>query len=127
MPLEVSDAHAHVQSLVSVVKMMIVLNVLPKSRVLFCIFLHAKRLVAKDVHKEMFIVCCGKRLSRKAVHNSVEKFSQKMPDQARKWLRQQSKDFRAAGFDALVEAIGQCINVEKYMSFCRFEYQYIAE
>jgi hypothetical protein len=29
--------------------------------------------------------------------------SQMMPDQVRKWLRQQSKDFYAAGFDTLVE------------------------
>jgi hypothetical protein len=28
---------------------------------------------------------------------------QMMPDQVRKWLRQQSKDFYAAGFDALVK------------------------
>jgi hypothetical protein len=26
-----------------------------------------------------------------------------MPDQARKWLRQQSKDYYAAGFEALVK------------------------
>jgi hypothetical protein len=29
--------------------------------------------------------------------------SQIMPGQVRKWLRQQSKDFYAAGFDALVK------------------------
>jgi hypothetical protein len=48
-------------------------------------------------------------LSRKAVHNWVEKFSEersKISDdekEVRKWLRQQSKDFYAAGFDALVK------------------------
>jgi hypothetical protein len=31
---------------------------------------------AKDIHKEMFPVYDGKCLSRKAVHNWVEKFSQ---------------------------------------------------
>jgi hypothetical protein len=34
-----------------------------------------------------------------------------MPDEARKWLRQQSKDFYAAGFDALIKRWGKCINV----------------
>jgi hypothetical protein len=36
-------------------------------------FLWAKRLNAKDIHKEMFPVDGGKCLSRKAVHNWVEK------------------------------------------------------
>jgi hypothetical protein len=31
--------------------------------------------------------------------------------EVRKWLRQQSKDFYAAGFDALVERWDKCINV----------------
>jgi hypothetical protein len=35
----------------------------------------AKGLKAKDIHKEMFPVNCGEYLSRKAVHNWVEKFS----------------------------------------------------
>jgi hypothetical protein len=30
-----------------------------------------------------------------------------MPDQVRKWLRQQSKNFYAAGLDKLVKAMGQ--------------------
>jgi hypothetical protein len=37
--------------------------------------------------------------------------SQMMPNQVRKWLKQQSKDFYAAGFDALVKRWGKCINV----------------
>jgi thiamine kinase-like enzyme len=71
--------------------------------------LWAKRLNAKDTDKEMFPVYGGKCLSRKAVLNWVEKFSQgrsKVADdetEVRKWLRQQSKDFYAAGFDAVVE------------------------
>jgi hypothetical protein len=32
--------------------------------------------------------------------------------EARKWLRQQSKDFYAAGFDALVKRRDKCINVD---------------
>jgi hypothetical protein len=50
-----------------------------------------------------------------------------MPNQVRKWLRQQSKYFCAAGFDALIKQWDKCINVggyvEKYMFFLRFGYQ----
>jgi hypothetical protein len=49
-------------------------------------FLWAKRLNAEDDYKEMFPVYDGKCLSRKAVHNWVEKFSQgrsKVADDAR--------------------------------------------
>jgi histone-lysine N-methyltransferase SETMAR len=42
--------------------------------------------------------------------------------EVRKWLRQQSKDFYVAGFDALIKRWDKCINdggrcVEKYMFF----------
>jgi hypothetical protein len=37
----------------------------------------AKGLSAKDIHKEIFPVYGGKCLSLKAVHNWVEKFSQR--------------------------------------------------
>jgi hypothetical protein len=40
------------------------------------IFLWAKGLIVKDIHKEMFPVYGGKCLFCKAVHNWVEKFSQ---------------------------------------------------
>jgi hypothetical protein len=57
--------------------------------------------------------------------NSLKDYlkSQMMPEQVRKWLRQQSKDFCAAGFDALVkDGTNKCIivgggYVEKYMFF----------
>jgi ribosomal protein S25 len=39
-------------------------------------FLWAKGLNAKDIHKEIISVYGGKYLSRKAVHNWVQKFSQ---------------------------------------------------
>jgi hypothetical protein len=63
----------------------------------------------KDTDKEMFPVYGGKCLSRKAVHIWVEKFSEaslKVADdetEVQKWLKQQSKYFYAAGFDALVK------------------------
>jgi hypothetical protein len=49
----------------------------------------------KNIHKEMFPIYGGKCLSRKAVHNWVEKFSQgcsKLADdetEVRNWLRSQ--------------------------------------
>jgi hypothetical protein len=49
-------------------------------------FFMGKTLNAKDIHKEMFPVYGRKCLSRKAVHNWVEKFSQgrsKFADDAR--------------------------------------------
>jgi hypothetical protein len=50
--------------------------------------------------------------------------SQMMPDQVRKWLRLQSKDFYAAGFDALAEQWDKCINVGGgYVEKCLFHVQ----
>jgi hypothetical protein len=66
--------------------------------------------------KKCFLFTVGS-LSRKAVHNWVAKFSQGRSKDAddemvvRKWLRQQSKDFYAAGFDALTKRREKCINV----------------
>jgi hypothetical protein len=71
----------------------------------------------------MFPVYVGKCLSHKTVHNWVEKFAQgrsKVADDARpgaEVTRQQSKDFCAAGFDALLKRWDKCINVEKYIFF----------
>jgi hypothetical protein len=75
--------------------------------------LWAKEFNVKGIHKEMFSLYGRKCLSRKAVHNWVEKFSQgrsksqMMPDQTRNWLRQQSKDFYAA----LIKRWDKCISV----------------
>jgi hypothetical protein len=55
-----------------------------------------------------------KCLSRKAVHDWVEKRfadDKKVETRARKWLRQQSKDLNAAGFDAVVNRWDKCSNV----------------
>jgi hypothetical protein len=54
--------------------------------------------------------------------------SHTMPDQVRKWQRQQSKHFYAAGIDALVKRWDKYINVvggyvEKQMFFSGFKYQ----
>jgi hypothetical protein len=79
--------------------------------------LWAIRLNGKDIHKEMFLVYGGKCLSRKAVHDWVEKNGRCFADdeevetEVRKWLRQQSKGFYAVGFDALVKRWDKCITV----------------
>jgi hypothetical protein len=71
----------------------------------------------KDIHKEMFPVHSGKCLSCKAVHNWVQKFSQRRSKlthdetEVRKWLRQQSKDFHAEVFNTLVKRWDKRIGV----------------
>jgi hypothetical protein len=82
----------------------------------FYVFLWGKGLNAKDIHKEMFPIYGGKSLSRKAVHSWVEKRGNRFADEEvetemRKWLRQQTKDFCAAGFDALLKRWDKFINV----------------
>jgi hypothetical protein len=80
-------------------------------------YLWAKGLSAKDIHKEMFPVYGGKCLALKAAHSWVEKRGNRFADDEEvetevwKWLRQQSKDFYAAGFDALVKRWDKCISV----------------
>jgi hypothetical protein len=80
-------------------------------------FLRARRLNVKYVHKEMFPVYGEKCLWRKAVHNWVKKRGKRFADdeevetEVQEWFRQQSKDFYAAGFDALVKRWYNCINV----------------
>jgi hypothetical protein len=57
----------------------------------------------------MFPVYNGKCLSLQEVHNWVKEHGKIFTDdeevetELRKWLRQQSEDFFAAGFDALVK------------------------
>jgi hypothetical protein len=83
MTVQVPDTTAHVQRLVSVIKMASVLRpILRKSNVLFLRFLWAKGLNTKDIHKEMFPVFGDK-----------------------------SKFFYTVGFDALVKRWDKCINV----------------
>jgi hypothetical protein len=63
----------------------------------------------------MFSVYGGKCLSRKTVHNWVEKRGKCFADdeeiemEVRKWLRQESKGFYATGFDALIKQWDKCI------------------
>jgi hypothetical protein len=72
------------------------------------LFLWSKGLNAKDIHRETFPAYGGKHLSRKAVHNWVD---EEVETKVRKWLKQQSKDFYVAGFDAQVRRWDKCISV----------------
>jgi hypothetical protein len=80
-------------------------------------FLWSKGLDAKDIQEEMFLVYGGKCLTRNAVHSWVEKQGKRFFNdeevltKVRKWLRRQSKDFCAAGFDSLVKLWDKCISV----------------
>jgi hypothetical protein len=84
----------------------------------YCASLWAAGLNAKAIHEEMFPVYGGKYMSRKAVHNWVQKRGIRFPDdeevetEARKRLRQKSKDFHSVGFDALVKRQDKRINVD---------------
>jgi hypothetical protein len=85
-----ADANAHVQRLVSVVKMATVLeDCTTEEQCSVVSFLWAKGLNAKDIHKEMFAVIGGKCLSRKAVHNWVADISlvTEVETEVQKWLR----------------------------------------
>jgi hypothetical protein len=81
----------------------------------------AEGLNAKGIHKEMFPVYGGKRVSRKAVYNWVNRCGKRFADdeevkaELQKWLKQRSKGFCAAGFDALVKQWYKCIVVEGYV------------
>jgi hypothetical protein len=111
--------HAHVQRLVSVVKMATVFeDVLPKSRVLLYFFCGQKDPMQRIFIKNCFLftvdsVCRVKRFTT-GLRNSLKDFrkSQMIPEQIPKWLRQQSKHFYAAGFDALGQVyqcwLGKC-------------------
>jgi hypothetical protein len=65
-------------------------------------FLWAKGFEAKDIHKAVhsWVEKCGKRFADDEVETVVWK-----------WLRQQSEDYYAMSFDALVIQWGKYINV----------------
>jgi hypothetical protein len=75
-------------------------------RAAFCFaFLWAKWLYGKDIHKEIFPVRVGSVCLVKRFTSGGKRFAddEDVETEIRKWLRQQSKDFCAAGFDALVK------------------------
>jgi hypothetical protein len=72
-------------------------------------FLWAKGLSARDIHKKMFCVYGGKRLSHKAIHIWVDKFSQgrlKVADDV-KVAETTVKRLLCCGFRHTVKEMGQ--------------------
>jgi hypothetical protein len=81
MTVWVAEAHAHVERLVSMVKLATVFEgILLKSSVVVGFFLWAKGLDTKDIHKEIFPVYGEKCLSLEVFHNWIDKFSQERRD-----------------------------------------------
>jgi hypothetical protein len=48
---------------------------------------------------------------KKKKHHDCKRLADEVETEVRKWLRRQSKDFHAAGFDALVKRWDMCIDV----------------
>jgi hypothetical protein len=73
--------------------------------------LWGKGLNAKDIHKGMFPVYVGSVCRVKQFSLGGRRFAddEEVETEVRKWLRQQSKDFYSAGFDALVKRWNKCI------------------
>jgi hypothetical protein len=93
MAVSISDEHAHIQRLVSVVKMATMFEECSNEEQCSVVrFLWGKGHNAKNIHKEMFPVYGGKCLSRKAVLQlGSKRFAdeEEAETEARKWPRQQ--------------------------------------
>jgi hypothetical protein len=63
--------------------------------------------------KKCFLFTVGSVCSVKQFHLGGKCFAdnEDVETEVRKWLRQQSKDFYAAGFDALIKRWDKCIKV----------------
>jgi len=74
-------------------------------------------MAAKDIHKEMLPMYGKDCLSRQAVHNLVQNFSEGrtiIEDEhrvGRITFRQQPQEFYAAGFQGLVKRWEKCLNL----------------
>jgi hypothetical protein len=85
------------------------------------LYLWAKGLSAKNIYKELFPVYGGKCLSRKAVHNLVEKVCEglsKVADDAgpcAEVAETTVKRLLCCGFDGLVKRWDKCINIGGYV------------
>jgi hypothetical protein len=104
MTVQVADAYEHVQRLISVVKMATVLEECTTEEQRSVVHLRGrtKGLNAQNIHNNLFVV--GKCSSLKAVPPWWKNFAdEEVETEMRKWLRQQTKDFCVADFDALVK------------------------
>jgi hypothetical protein len=87
-------------------------------------FLLAEGINAKDIQKKCFLFMLGNVCRVKLFNLGGKRFSddEEVETEVRKWLRQQSKDIHAAGFDELLKRLDKFINVgggyvEKYNFF----------
>jgi hypothetical protein len=77
--------------------------------------LWAKELNTECIRKEIFSVYGGTCLSHKVVHSWVKQRiadGEEVGTEMGKWLRQQSTDFHAVGFDALVKRWDGCFKTD---------------
>jgi hypothetical protein len=92
MTVWVADAHAHVQRLVSAVRIATVFECITEEQRSVVRLLWAKGLIEKGIHKEIFPVYIGKCLSCKAVPPGWQNFAdEEVETEMRKWLRQSPK------------------------------------
>jgi hypothetical protein len=77
------------------------------------LFLWAKGLSAKDIINKCFLFTVGSvyRVKRFSLGGKHFADDEEVETEVPMWLTQKLKDFYAAGFDALVNRWGGCINV----------------
>jgi hypothetical protein len=87
--------------------------VLSKSSVLLYAFCGQKDSMQRISIDKCFLFVFGSVCRVKRFHLGGKRFAddEEIETEVRKWLRQQSKDFYAVGFDALVKRYDKCINV----------------
>jgi hypothetical protein len=92
-------------------------SILPKNVVLFCYFCRQKCSMQRTFIKKCFLLAVGSIFHVRRFTNPFAKRhlgGKRFPDEevekeVRKWLRQQSADFYAAGVGALVKRWDKCI------------------
>jgi hypothetical protein len=88
-------------------------GILQKRSVLLCVFYGRKDSMLRIFIKKCFLFTVGSvcRVKRFSISDKIFADNEEVETEVLKWLRQQSKDFYAAGFDALVKRWDKCINV----------------
>jgi hypothetical protein len=113
MAVQVADAH--VQRLVSVVKMRPFLRVYYRRAVFWCVFCGQMDSMQRIFIKKCFpftvgSVCHVKQFTT-GLRNEIVSLMTEVEMEVQKWLKQQSKVFCAAGFDTRVKQWDKCTNV----------------
>jgi hypothetical protein len=114
--VQLADAHAHVQRLVSVVKMATVLEeCTPEEQDSIVRFLWKKDSMQRIFIQKYFLFTVGSICPVKLFTVGGKLFAndEEVEMEVRKGLRKESKDFCAVGFDVLIKRWDKCINVGK--------------